>query len=252
MSADQVLASSTLQDDVRAVGSIAVVDTILEVVCRTTGMGFAAVARVTEEHWIACQVRDEIAFGLRPGGELKVETTICSEVRTTRQGVFIDQVAEDAAYCGHPTPALYGFQSYVSTPIVLKDGTFFGTLCAIDPRPARVSAPETIGMLQLFAELIALHLDAGDRVEVLKQRVAERTAERNLLAEIVGATDVMIMACDLGYTILAINKANADQFERIYGVRPKVGDNMLELLADQPEHQAQVRADGAGASRAKR
>ena len=242
MRADRVLASSALQDDVRAIGSIAVVDTILEVVCRTTGIGFAAVARVTEDRWVACQVRDEIAFGLQPGGELKVETTICSEVRNARQAVFIDSVAEHPTYCGHPTPALYGFQSYVSTPIVLKDGTFFGTLCAVDPRPARVSTPETIGMFRLFAELIALHLDAGDRVEVLKQRVAERTAERDLLAEIVGATDVMIMACDLGYTILAINKANADEFEHIYGVRPKVGDNMLELLADQPEHQAQVRA----------
>ncbi len=76
----------------------------------------------------------------------------------------------------------------------------------------------------------------------LEQQVSERTAERDLLATIVERTDVMVMAADLDYTILAINKANADEFERIYGVRPRVGDNMLDLLADQPEHQAQVRA----------
>lgn len=52
----------------------------------------------------------------------------------------------------------------------------------------------------------------------------------------------MVMAADLDYTILAINQANADEFARIYGVRPKVGDNMLDLLADKPEHQAQVKA----------
>ncbi|QRE78072.1 PAS domain S-box protein [Methylobacterium aquaticum] len=78
--------------------------------------------------------------------------------------------------------------------------------------------------------------------ETLEQQVSERTAERNLLATIVERTDIMVMAADLDYTILAINKANADEFERIYGVRPAVGDNMLALLADQPEHQAQVRA----------
>ncbi|MET7241793.1 PAS domain S-box protein [Methylobacterium sp. EM32] len=78
--------------------------------------------------------------------------------------------------------------------------------------------------------------------ETLEQQVSERTAERNLLATIVERTDIMMMAADLDYTILAINKANADEFARIYGVRPKVGDNMLDLLADQPEHQAQVRA----------
>ncbi|TNC09998.1 PAS domain S-box protein [Methylobacterium terricola] len=78
--------------------------------------------------------------------------------------------------------------------------------------------------------------------ETLEQQVSERTAERNLFATIVERTDIMVMAADLDYTILAINKANADEFERIYGVRPAVGDNMLALLADQPEHQAQVRA----------
>ena len=79
----------------------------------------------------------------------------------------------------------------------------------------------------------------------LERQVSERTAERNFLATIVERTDIMVMAADLDYTILAINKANADEFERIYGVRPKVGDNMLDLLADQPEHQAQVRASWA-------
>ncbi len=127
-------------------------------------MGFAAVARVTEDRWIACSVRDDIQFGLQPGGELKVETTICHEIRESRQPVVIDHVAEDPAFCLHATPAMYGFQSYISMPIVLPNGTFFGTLCAIDPRPARVNRPETIGMFKLFADLIAFHLDAHQRV----------------------------------------------------------------------------------------
>ena len=103
-----------------------------------TGMGFAAVARVTEDRWIACAVRDEIAFGLAPGGELKVATTICDEIRRSGEAVVIDHVAADQAFCGHPTPAMYGFQSYISMPILHKDGSFFGTLCAIDPKPATV------------------------------------------------------------------------------------------------------------------
>jgi signal transduction histidine kinase len=73
-------------------------------------------------------------------------------------------VAEDEAYCGHPTPAMYGFQSYISMPIILPNGTFFGTLCAIDPKPAKLKNPETIGMFKLFAELIAFHLSAIDRL----------------------------------------------------------------------------------------
>ncbi|HEY0442471.1 MAG TPA: GAF domain-containing protein, partial [Xanthobacteraceae bacterium] len=153
-----------LADDVAAIARIDAVAKILEVVCRTTGMGFAAVARVTEARWIACAVRDEIAFGLAPGGELKVETTICNEIRAGGEPVVIDHVAADTAYCGHPTPAMYGFQSYISMPIRRADGAFFGTLCAIDPRPMRLTAPETVGMFRLFADLIGFHLAAQDQV----------------------------------------------------------------------------------------
>ncbi len=156
--------TNSYADDVAAIQRIAAVPTILEVVCRTTGMGFAAVARVSEDRWIACGVRDTIDFGLQPGGELKLETTICDEIRNSGQAVIIDHVAQDPVFCSHPTPALYGFQSYVSMPIFLPDGRFFGTLCSIDPRPARVNTPEIIGMFKLFAELIAFHLDAQERL----------------------------------------------------------------------------------------
>jgi signal transduction histidine kinase len=152
------------QADIEAIDRIAAVPTILDVVCRVTGMGFAAVARVTEDRWICCAVKDDIAFGLKRGGELKVETTICNEIRQSREAVAIDHVAENPLYCGHHTPARYGFQSYISMPIMLKDGRFFGTLCAIDPRPARLNNPEIVGMFKLFAELIGTHLDAMDRV----------------------------------------------------------------------------------------
>ena len=169
-------ASNCIVDDVAAIERIDAVPRILEVVCRTTGMGFSAVARVTEDRWIACAVRDEIAFGLTPGGELPVESTICDEIRASGQLVVIDSVNDDPVFCRHRTPQMYGFQSYISVPITLRNGYFFGTLCAIDPRPARVSTPQIVHMFTLFAELIAFHLDARDRIGALETRVAERTA----------------------------------------------------------------------------
>ncbi len=171
--------NSDFAADVDAVDNIEAVPAILNVVCRVTGMGFAAVARVTENRWVCLAVNDEIDFGLKPGGELPVETTICREVRQNREAVVIDHVAEDGAYCRHPTPKMYGFQSYISMPIFLKDGGFFGTLCAIDPKPAKLKNPGVIGMFKLFAELIAFHLDAGQRLATAKASLldARTTAE---------------------------------------------------------------------------
>jgi signal transduction histidine kinase len=150
--------------DVAAVAGIDAVPTILDIVCRTTGMGFAAVARVTEDHWIACGVQDGIGFGLRPGGELPVDTTICQDIRDQRSALFINDIEVDPVYRGHKAASKYRFRCYISVPIVLADGSFFGTLCAIDPHPHVVDTPAIAGSCRLFARLIAYQLDASLRI----------------------------------------------------------------------------------------
>jgi len=150
------------------VTAIPAVGSILEVVCRTTGMGFAAVARVTNDRWVCCAARDNLDFGLKPGGELYVETTICDEIRKSGDAVVIDEVAKNDIFCTHPTPALYGFQSYISMPIVRADGGFWGTLCAIDPQPHALDNPQVTGMFRLFAQLIAHELDMQQQLKEAK------------------------------------------------------------------------------------
>lgn len=168
--------------EIASVQRIEAVPRILEVVCRTTGMGFAAVARVTEDRWICCAVRDEIAFGLTPGGELKIETTICHEIRQSQEPVVIGNVSTHKLYSNHHTPLMYGFQSYISMPILLADGSMFGTLCAIDPRPARIDTPEMVGMFRLFAELIAFQLDALERL-ALSEASLQGERQNSILRE---------------------------------------------------------------------
>jgi len=146
---------NTYEADIAAVQRIPEVEAILKRVCEMTGMGFAAVARVTADRWIACQLLDRIEFGLKPGDELKIKTTICDEIRASGQSVFIDHVAQDPQWRTHHTPALYGFESYISIPIILADGSFFGTLCAIDPAPRVGLSGAVAGMEAMAAEIAA-------------------------------------------------------------------------------------------------
>lgn len=147
--------------EVAAEGDRDEIRAILEDVCRITQMGFAAVARVTEERWIACQVADKIEFGLNPGDELELKTTICHEIRQSGQAVVIDYVAGHIDWRTHHTPALYGFESYVSLPIVLEDGSFYGTLCAIDPEPRALSVPAIMDVLEGYALRLATILSSS-------------------------------------------------------------------------------------------
>jgi GAF domain-containing protein len=128
---------------------------ILHEVCDLANMGFAAVARVTEDRWIACQVVDRIQFGLAPGAELEVQKTICNEIREHSQAVVFDDAIDDPAWETHPVPLFYGFRSYASFPIFLTNGSFYGTLCAIDPDPRQVSSDAVVAMLREGAGRIA-------------------------------------------------------------------------------------------------
>lgn len=160
--------------DLGRVQNIAQVSHILDACCRLTGMGFCAIARVTDDTWLTCAALDKVQFGLRPGDELPLNSTICAEIRQHRHIVAFDDASADPKYCTHHSPGLYGLKSYISVPIILEDGTFFGTLCAVDAEPRQVNTPEVIGIFTVFADLIASNLS---------QQVAFDATERALAAE---------------------------------------------------------------------
>lgn len=109
----------------------------------------------------------------------------------------------------------------------------------------RIEPPELKQVAVLFQDVTARkRAEAELRLlnETLEARVTEALAERRLLADIVEGTNVFVQVADMRLNWLAINGAAASEFERLYGVRPRVGDNMLEVLAGQPAHQAEVGA----------
>lgn len=136
-----------LASEARRAGDDERLRAILAEVCQITSMGFAAVARVTEDRWIACQVLDKIEFGMHPGDELKIMTTICNDIRQCGEMVVIDSIDGNSAWRTHAAPTLYGFQSYASLPLYTKGGNFFGTLCAIDPMPHEIGGPAIVSAL---------------------------------------------------------------------------------------------------------
>lgn len=228
------MSDALLQRDVAAIGRIDAVPMILDIVCRTTGMGFAAVARVTEDRWIACSVLDQISFGLEPGGELIVETTICDEIRKSGNPVVIDDVRQDELFDTHPTPVRYGFQSYISVPIVRRNGEFFGTLCAIDPRPAQLKSARALSMFHLFADLISFHLDAQERLATNEAALLDARQTAELREQFIA-----VLGHDLRNPLNAISagtallrRAPADKTPRVLALIEKSVERMAGLVND--------------------
>jgi PAS domain S-box-containing protein len=77
--------------------------------------------------------------------------------------------------------------------------------------------------------------------EELERRVAEALAERKVFADIVESTDALVLVLDRNFCIMAINRATADEFDRLYGFRPTVGDDLLVSLDRFPQQREHVR-----------
>jgi hypothetical protein len=101
--------SRDIADAVAAVGRIDAVPILLQVVCECTGMRVAVVARIADTSWIACAVRDEINFGVKPGGRLAVGGALAFSTAPPRTPLMQRAIAapfyQPSAHCAHLIPA---------------------------------------------------------------------------------------------------------------------------------------------------
>lgn len=186
--------------DIATIGRISAVPAMLQVISDMTGLRFAAVARVTDDSWTACAVLDQLAFGLGIGGELDLTTTICHEVRGSHVSVVIDKASEDPLYHDHHTPRMYHFESYISVPVFRTDGRFFGTICALDPNPAKLRSSSIQSTMESFARVLSLQIDAEEALQHTEAQLQEERSTAELREQFIA-----VLGHDLRNPLFAIN-----------------------------------------------
>lgn len=175
--------------DSATISRIQVVPAILQVISETTGLRFAAVARVTETRWTALAVLDTLGFGIKIGDELDARSTLCGEIRRTHRTIVIDKASEDATYLDHPAPRTYGFESYIAVPVFRSDGSFFGTICAFDPQPQSLKGSAIQPMMEAFARLLTIQIESEEsaqRTEIALEKEREIAVLREKFIAVLG------------------------------------------------------------------
>lgn len=127
---------------------------------------------------------------------------------------MIEDTHGDPVFAAHQAARAFPIVgSYIGVPIMLADGAFFGTLCAVDPDPHTLRA-EQVHLLAVLARFVATQIER-DREVAARQRAE---AERALL---------------LTHTKEARRQAEADRdrFQRILDILPEA-----VLIADARGH----------------
>ena len=98
------------------------------------------------------------AMPMNVGEVVPLERTYCSLVLERKLPEFItdvDVLAEDEA----PAGLLPGLRGHVMTPIVLRDGRIYGTLCCLSASPLAVDQERALLNLRRSAKFVADALD---------------------------------------------------------------------------------------------
>src|SRR6202012_17686 len=103
-------------------------------------------------------------------------------------------------YKGHHTARIYNLGSYISVPIVLPDGSYFGNLCAIDSNPNEISDARTLSMFEVFAELIAIQIATEGR-----QQAAEEALSREREISSLREQFIAVLGHDLRNPLSAVS-----------------------------------------------
>jgi len=99
--------------------------------------------------------------------------------------LIVSHASVDPRFMDHPGLKLHGIESYIAVPLNRRDGTYFGTLCALDPLPADLNE-DGLQIFHLLASLIAFELEAEDserRARAVAQQLAAQARELARLEE---------------------------------------------------------------------
>ncbi len=97
----------------------------------------------------------------------------------------------------------------------------------------RIDPPELRQVAVLFQDITARRKAEEDLRRLnrtLELRVERAVAERRLWADLIEGADAYVQVTDLEGRWLAINTAAADEFDRIFGQRPVIGEKLLDML----------------------
>ena len=169
-----------------------------------------------------------------------------AEMRSGHTLVIHDIAAELAPGAGRDMFRSIGIEAIVCCPL-LKDGRLVAMMAVHQDAPRDWQAAE-IALVEAAVERCWAYVErAGAEArlremnETLEERVTAALADRKIFVDLFETTSAFVQILDPHYRFLAINKASADEYQRVFGFRPTAGDNLLDLLAGSPQAES-VRA----------
>ncbi len=144
------------------------------------GLGLWMVTRTSGDSWIVLNIEDEI-YNIKAGAVFNWSDSFCSRMVQGMGPRIAPNSTLIPEYLAAPIAQQVTIGAYVGVPLILSNGSLFGTLCAIDPQPQPESIVNELPVVELCARLLMTVLES-DLQKMVAQRIAER-AEQDALVD---------------------------------------------------------------------
>ena len=119
-------------------------------------------------------VESSVPFLFKEGATQKQETTFCQAILDGRLPAVIPDVKEFPAAMKLPAARLPRIRSYVSVPVVLSDGSLYGTFCAAGLTSDAALTKRDRTLMEVLAHAASLVIEPGIREQARSDEIAER------------------------------------------------------------------------------
>lgn len=140
------------------------------------GFDLWMVTRTEANDWIVLQANDR-GYGVNQGDVFRWSDSFCAQMIQGKGPRIAPCSQHIAAYASAPIGQQVKIRAYVGVPLVYRDGSLFGTLCAIDPEPQPEQIESALPLVELLANLLSTILHADLKAAEQSRRVERLKAE---------------------------------------------------------------------------
>ncbi|MDP9377017.1 MAG: HD domain-containing protein [Actinomycetota bacterium] len=118
-----------------------------------------------ENHTLRTLVARGDEWGLKVGDQVLCSRTYCHRVLTGEFLAAINDTLEHPVTREMPMTRELGVRSYIGVPVVLADGTFYGTICCLSRTPNHDLDERDVRFMKVLGRLVARDIDSRKVVE---------------------------------------------------------------------------------------
>lgn len=123
------------------------------------GFDLWMVTRKEGEKWILLQAEDH-GYGIKEGTVFPWADSFCARMVLGTGPKIAPDSQEVSVYCQAAINFELEIGAYIGIPLNYSDGSLFGTLCAINPKPKPESIIKELPLIELLSKLLSSYLNA--------------------------------------------------------------------------------------------